>query len=98
MLSEKSLSLHGVRLPRGAGLPPARTDLEGAARTAPPPEEEPRDIREEEAKHTLEDGSRKAAGDMSLEELEQIEESAQWSDEIDNWIIPNLQLSGFYQQ
>ena len=31
-------------------------------------------------------------------ELEQIEESAQWSDEIDNWIIPNLHLSGLHQE
>ena len=31
-------------------------------------------------------------------QLEQIEESAQWSDEIDNWMIPNLHLSGFNQE
>lgn len=45
------------------------------AKEAPPEEEDVKDIRVEEAKHTLQDGQRKAAEDMTLEELEQVEDA-----------------------
>ena len=40
-----------------------------------PPEEEVRDIREEESKHELTDGVRKDVEDLTLEELEMVEDA-----------------------
>ena len=35
---------------------------------------------------------------IPMQELEKIEEGAVWSDEIDDWVIPNLHLAGVHSK